>query len=59
MTDILLIVAVFLLVAAVTLLLMLLRKSSQADAPVLASRLDAFEKAQGRADLRSRGNGPE
>ena len=50
MTDILLIVAVVLLVAAVALLLMLSRKSSQADAPVLASRLDAFEKAQERTE---------
>ena len=50
MTDILLIVALVLLVAAVALLLMLLRKASQADASVLASRLDAFEKAQERTE---------
>ena len=50
MTDILLIVTVVLLVAAVALLLMLLRKASQADASVLASRLDAFEKAQERTE---------
>jgi len=49
-TDILLIVTVVLLVAAVALLLMLLRKASQADASVLASRLDAFEKAQERTE---------
>ena len=48
MTDILLIVAVVLLLAAVGLLLMLLRKPSQVDA--LASRLDAFEKAQERTE---------
>ncbi|MGO8989506.1 MAG: DNA recombination protein RmuC [bacterium] len=48
MTDILLIVAVVLLIAAVGLLLMLLRKPSQVDA--LASRLDAFEKAQERTE---------
>ncbi|MDZ4343618.1 MAG: DNA recombination protein RmuC [Candidatus Binatia bacterium] len=50
MTDILLIVTVVLLVAAVALLLRLLGKSSQADASVLASRLDAFEKAQERTE---------
>jgi len=49
-TDILLIVTLILLVAAVALLLMLLRKASQADALVLASRLDAFEKAQERTE---------
>jgi DNA recombination protein RmuC len=47
-TDILLIIAVVLLIAAVVLLLMLLRKASQVD--VLASRLDAFEKAQERTE---------
>ena len=50
MTDILLIVALVLLVVVVALLLALLRKSSQADASVLASRLDAFEKAQERTE---------
>jgi len=49
-TDILLIVTVVLLVAAVVLLLMLLRKASQADSSALASRLDAFEKAQERTE---------
>jgi len=49
-TNILLIVAVVLLVVAVILLLMLLRKASQTDAAVLASRLDAFEKAQERTE---------
>jgi len=49
-TDILLIVALVLLVVVVALLLALLRKSSQADASVLASRLDAFEKAQERTE---------
>jgi DNA recombination protein RmuC len=47
-TDILLIMAVVLLIAAAVLLLMLLRKASQVD--VLASRLDAFEKAQERTE---------
>lgn len=46
MTDLLLIVAVGLLVAVVVLLFVLLRRSSQSDASVFASRLDAFEKAQ-------------
>lgn len=50
MTEILLIVALVLLVVVVALLLALLRKSSQADASVLASRLDAFEKAQERTE---------
>jgi DNA recombination protein RmuC len=47
-TDILLFIAVVLLIIAAVLLLMLLRKPSQAD--VLASRLDAFEKAQERTE---------
>ena len=46
MTNILLIVTLILLVAAVALLLMLLRKAPHVDAPLLASRLDAFEKSQ-------------
>ena len=50
MTDILLIVTLVLLVAAVALLLVLLKKASQADASVLAPRLDAFEKAQERTE---------
>jgi len=49
-TDILLIVTVVLLVATVALLLMLLRKVSQTDTATLASRLDAFEKAQERTE---------
>jgi DNA recombination protein RmuC len=49
-TDILLFVALALLVAVVIVLLMLLRKSSKADSPVLASRLDTFEKAQERTE---------
>ena len=48
MTDILLILAVVLLIAAVVLLFMLFRKASQVDG--LASRLDAFEKAQERTE---------
>jgi DNA recombination protein RmuC len=47
-TDILVIMAVVLLIAAVVLLLMLLRRASQVD--LLASRLDAFEKAQERTE---------
>lgn len=50
MTNFLLILAVVLLVAAVVLLLMLLRKASQTGAAMLASRLDAFEKAQERTE---------
>lgn len=50
MTDILLIATVILLVATVALLLMLLKKASQADTSALASRLDAFEKAQERTE---------
>jgi len=49
-TDILLIVTVILLVATVAILLMLLKKVSQADTATLASRLDAFEKAQERTE---------
>jgi DNA recombination protein RmuC len=49
-TNILLLVAVALLVAVVSLLLILLRKSSQADSSLLASRLNAFEKAQERTE---------
>ncbi len=48
MTDTLLILAVVLLIAAAILLLMLLRKASRVDG--LASRLDAFEKAQERTE---------
>jgi len=49
-TDILLIVTVVLLVATVAIMLMLLKKVSQADTATLASRLDAFEKAQERTE---------
>jgi DNA recombination protein RmuC len=49
-TNILLIVILILLVVVVTLLLTLLRKALQADASVLTSRLDAFEKAQERTE---------
>jgi DNA recombination protein RmuC len=45
-TDILLIVTLVLLIAAVAVLLMLLRKAPKADVSVLATRLDAVEKAQ-------------
>jgi DNA recombination protein RmuC len=50
MTDILMIMTFVLLVAVVALLLLLLRKASQTDVPMLASRLDAFEKAQERTE---------
>jgi DNA recombination protein RmuC len=50
MTDILLIATVVLCAAAVALLLVLLKKTLQADAPALAPRLDAFEKAQERIE---------
>ena len=50
MTDTLLIVTVVLLVVALALLFGLLRRTSQADVSALASRLDAFEKAQERAE---------
>lgn len=50
MTNILLISTVVLLLAVVILLLMLLKKSSQTDASVLTSRLNAFEKAQERTE---------
>jgi len=56
-TDILLIVIIVLLVATVALLLMLLKKASQADTSVLASRLDAFEKAQERTERAVREEG--
>jgi DNA recombination protein RmuC len=49
-TDYLLIAAVVLLVATVALLLMLFRKASHPDVAGLASRLDAFEKAQERTE---------
>jgi DNA recombination protein RmuC len=48
-TNVLLIVTVILLVAGVVLLFMLLRRTSHTD-PVVASRLDAFEKAQERIE---------
>jgi DNA recombination protein RmuC len=49
-TDILIIVILVLLIAAVALLLMLLRKAPKVDVSVLATRLDAFEKAQERTE---------
>jgi len=49
-TIILLILTVVLLVAVVALLAMLLRKASQSNVSGLASRLDAFEKAQERTE---------
>jgi DNA recombination protein RmuC len=48
--DYLQIVTLVLSFAAVLLLLMLLRKTSRSDSPLLASRLDAFEKAQERTE---------
>jgi len=50
MTDILPIVIFVLLVVVVALQLILLRKASQANVPMVASRLDAFEKAQERTE---------
>ncbi len=50
MTDILLMAGLFLLVVTVILLVMLLRKVSQRDDSTLASRLDAFDKAQERTE---------
>ena len=50
MTDFLLVAIVVLLVAILALLFVLFRKASQADASVLASRLDAFEKLQERTE---------
>lgn len=50
MVDTLQIVTLVLSIFAVILLLMLLRKASRSDAPLLASRLDAFEKAQERIE---------
>jgi DNA recombination protein RmuC len=50
MTDLLLFVALALLIIAVIALLILLRKSFKADSPLLASRLDTFEKAQERTE---------
>jgi DNA recombination protein RmuC len=50
MTDILLMASLGLLIIVLALLLILLRKTSQADAVVLSSRLDAFEKAQERTE---------
>jgi DNA recombination protein RmuC len=48
MTNILLFVILALLVAVAVLLIVVLRNSFQADASLLAPRLDAFEKAQER-----------
>ncbi len=50
MPEIMLIVNLVLLVAVLTLLILLLRKASNASSPLLASRLDAFEKAQERTE---------
>lgn len=50
MSNLLLLVVLVLLVAILICMLILLRKSSQADASALASRLDAFEKAQERTE---------
>lgn len=50
MVDFLQIVTLILSIAAVILLLMLLRKTSRSDTPLLAPRLDAFEKAQERTE---------
>ena len=50
MPEIMLIVNLVLLVAVLALLIMLFRKTSGASAPQLASRLDAFEKAQERTE---------
>jgi len=49
-TDTLLIITVALLVVTVVLLLMLLKRAAQSDPSALASRLDALEKAQERAE---------
>jgi DNA recombination protein RmuC len=49
-TNILLFVILALLVAVAVLLVVVLRNSFQADASLLASRLDAFEKAQERIE---------
>jgi DNA recombination protein RmuC len=49
-TDILLFAILFLLVIAVIILLRLLQKSPEAGLTMLASRLDAFEKAQERTE---------
>ena len=50
MTDILLFLASALLVGVVIGLFVVVRRSSQSDVRVLASRLDAFEKAQERTE---------
>lgn len=50
MVDFLQIMILVLSIAAVILLLMLLRKTSRSDAPLLATRLDVFEKAQERTE---------
>jgi DNA recombination protein RmuC len=49
-TDILLLVVLFLLAAVVIILLRLLQKSPEAGLAILASRLDALEKAQERTE---------
>ena len=50
MPEIMLIVNLVLLVAVLALVIMLFRRTSNASAPLLASRLDAFEKAQERTE---------
>ena len=55
MADVLLIITVVLVVAVLVLLLMLTKKASPTDALALASRLDAFEKAQERIEHGVRG----
>ena len=50
MTDLLLFVIAGLLIVAVTLLVVIIKKVSRVDDSVLASRLDAFEKAQIRTE---------
>jgi len=50
MTNILLILVLLLLVGVAVLVALLLRRVSQADASVLASRLDVFEKIQERTE---------
>ncbi|MBF0633492.1 MAG: DNA recombination protein RmuC [Nitrospinae bacterium] len=57
MTDILLIMVLVLLVIAVGLIIILLRKAPQSGASELVSRLDAFDRAQERAERSIREEG--
>lgn len=50
MTEVVPILIIVLLAAVIVLQIIFLRKTSQADAPNLASRLDGFEKTQERAE---------